>query len=439
MLFQPTFFNGVAVLFCFGLGNVTKKTAAVGVGFLLSGTMIRNDFFTPSEPVFCVMSGGTKSKSGFDESCKKTTGFLPIGKSHCTAPNNCQIAKQPMPLNLPHLQSTLQDLAQKQVFIGTSSWKYSGWCGMLYDQNKYITRGKFAETRFERDCLAEYAEVFKSVCVDAGYYRFPDQRYVEKLMAQVPSDFLFTFKVTDEITLKRFTNLPRFGPRAGKSNENFLNADLFISAFLKPFENFKEQVGLFMFEFSKFYPSDYAHRRDFVADLDKFLSQLPKDWRYGVEIRNKYFLHPEYFSMLSSYGVSHIFNSWTEMPSIPEQIEMEDSATSEFCGARMLLKPGRKYQEAVDLFSPYDAVEEPYPEVRVAAAKLIRRVLNRDRLRALYIYVNNRLEGNALLTIMGILEMLEQDGATTKPADSGASSTSSELSQTPSSHPSQPQ
>jgi uncharacterized protein YecE (DUF72 family) len=116
--------------------------------------------------------------------------------------------------------------------------EYSGWCGLLYDSSKYEYRGKFAETRFERACLAEYAEVFKTVCVDAAYYKFPDQRFLEGRVSQVPDDFLFTFKVTDEITVKRFTNLPRFGIRAGKPNENFLNSELFVRGFLAPCDQF---------------------------------------------------------------------------------------------------------------------------------------------------------------------------------------------------------
>jgi hypothetical protein len=40
---------------------------------------------------------------------------------------------------------------------------------MLYDRVHYEYWGKFAETRFKRNCFAEYAEVFKTVCVDAAY------------------------------------------------------------------------------------------------------------------------------------------------------------------------------------------------------------------------------------------------------------------------------
>src|SRR2546428_6712072 len=102
------------------------------------------------------------------------------------------------------------------------------------------------------------------------------------MVLQVPSDFQFGLKVTDEITIKKFAKLPRFGLRAGKPNENFLNADLFASAFLEPCEPFKKKVGVLLFEFSKFYQTDYEFGREFVADLDAFLAKLPKGWPYGV-------------------------------------------------------------------------------------------------------------------------------------------------------------
>ena len=74
------------------------------------------------------------------------------------------------------LAAQAASLAAQGVFIGTSSWKYPGWCGMLYDPARYDYRGKFAESRFKRECLREYAEVFKTVCVDAAYYTFPSHR-----------------------------------------------------------------------------------------------------------------------------------------------------------------------------------------------------------------------------------------------------------------------
>jgi uncharacterized protein YecE (DUF72 family) len=300
------------------------------------------------------------------------------------------------------------DLATRGIYIGTSSWKYPGWRGMLYEDDRYVWRGNFSEARFDRLCLAEYAEVFKTVCVDAAYYKYPDLRYLQSLVSQVPGDFKFSFKVTDDITIKKFSNLPRFGRRAGQPNANFLNAELFTSAFLSPCEPFQHQIGLLIFEFSHFYAADFARGRDFVAALDRFLSQLPKGWSYGVEIRNQNFLHPDYFAMLARHGVAHIYNSWGEMPSVAEQLAMPGSLTNPaVSGARFLLKPGRKYQQAVDLFSPYNRVKEPYEEARAAAAGLIKQILSTGTGRRLFLYVNNRLEGNALLTILAILDRLD--------------------------------
>ena len=76
-----------------------------------------------------------------------------------------------MSLTRQELADQAASLAVQGVYIGTSSWKYPGWCGMLYDRARYEYRGKFAETRLKRDCLAEYAEVFKTVCVDAALGR----------------------------------------------------------------------------------------------------------------------------------------------------------------------------------------------------------------------------------------------------------------------------
>src|SRR5712664_678474 len=128
------------------------------------------------------------------------------------------------------------ELAAKGVFIGTSSWKYEGWFGQLYTPTRYEYRGKVAKTRFQRECLAEYAEVFKTVCVDAAYYTFPSQRYLESMASQVPDDFLFGLKVTDSITIKNFPNLDRFGELAAKPNEHFLHVGLFEESFLHPCE-----------------------------------------------------------------------------------------------------------------------------------------------------------------------------------------------------------
>ena len=315
-----------------------------------------------------------------------------------------------MSFDRDRMKSTIAALAAKGVFIGTSSWKYPGWFDQLYDRDRYVWRGRFSKARFEKLCLAEYAQVFKSVSVDAVYYQFPSRHGLEAMVALVPGDFQFALKVTDEITMKKFPNLPRFARRAGQPNQNFLNADLFATAFLGACEPFKSNIGLLMFEFSQFHSSDFGRGREFLTALDEFLAKLPKGWPYAVEIRNRNLLRAEYFTVLARHAAAHIFNSWTDMPPVSEQAALPDGFTSpDFFAARFLLKPGRKYADAVKLFSPYERVQDPDPDGRGVAANLMMRAAQSGHRTRGYIYLNNRFEGNALASIAAILDQVGED------------------------------
>ena len=308
------------------------------------------------------------------------------------------------------LRRALAQLADQQIYLGTSSWKYPGWIGQLYDEQRYLYRGKVAMSRFERDCLAEYAQVFKTVCVDAGYYKFPSPQYIEGLCAQVPEGFKFGFKVTDEITTRTFPKLDRHGAKSGQRNEHFLNADLFKRAFLASCEPYREKIGVLMFEFSHFHPRDFERGRDFVQALDHFFHQLPTGWQYGVEIRNQSLLQPEYFDMLRSHSVTHVYNNWQKMPSVAQQLKLPQGRTVDsFTAARFLLKPGRAYEEAVNHFSPYNVTKEVNEEARIAAADLIQSQIAKGKdpsIKPSFLFINNRLEGNALFTVIAILAKL---------------------------------
>jgi uncharacterized protein YecE (DUF72 family) len=318
--------------------------------------------------------------------------------------NNCEVQ-----FDRDELKGRLSALAEQGVYVGTSSWKYPGWCGALYDRSRYEFRGRFAQSRFNRGCIGEYAQVFKTVCVDAAYYTFPTPKYLEGMAEQVPEEFRFGLKVTDTITIKKFPNLDRFGDLAGKPNENFLNAELFVTSFLEPCRAIRSKVGLLIFEFSRFWPVDYQHGRDFVADLDQFLGRLPKDWPYGVEIRNRPWLRPQYFECLARHQVTHVFNSWEAMPAVSEQLKLPGSQTNpELVAARFLLKPGRRYEEAVKTFEPYDEVKEVNPDARAAGRELISQGRAAGPKRRTFVFVNNRLEGNALVTISAMVRPHEQ-------------------------------
>jgi uncharacterized protein YecE (DUF72 family) len=309
-----------------------------------------------------------------------------------------------MEFDRTRLRDRLSTLASRGVYVGSSSWKYPGWLGLVYDDDRYSHRGKFVKSRFERDCLAEYAETFKTACVDAAYYAFPKKEYLEGLVAQVPADFRFGFKVTDIITVKRFPNLPRFGARKGAANQDFLNAIVFGNRFLEPCEAIRSHIGLLIFEFSKFRMADYLDLREFIADLDSFFAKVPKGWPYGIEMRNDTWLGPDYFECLARHQVAHVFNSGTDMPPVSEQLAIPGSRTNlGLVAARFLMKPGTTYQGSVENFEPFDRIKQIENGARTASKSIIDEGVDFPQ-RYTYVFVNNRLEGCAPLTIEAMVE-----------------------------------
>ena len=294
----------------------------------------------------------------------------------------------------------LRRWASRGIYFGSSSWKYPGWTGMVYNRTYPSKRV------FDQECIAEYAEVFPTVCADFALYDFPDPKKMDAISQSTPDGFKLSLKVTDRITIKRYPNLPRHGANAGKENPDFLNLHLFEEAFLKPLETLQEKRGSIIFEFSTFYPSTGVTYDTFVELIDKFLSSLPAGYEYAIELRNKEFLTAEYLAMLESHGVAHVLNNWTRMPPIIEQLQFGGVLTGKFSVARALLKPGRTYQEAVDAFQPYDKIKEENPELRLGLAEAVRRCIAEGK--TLYAYVNNRAEGNSPKTIEGILDVLDR-------------------------------
>ncbi len=306
---------------------------------------------------------------------------------------------------LDELKAAVAELARRQIYVGTSSWKYEGWLGLLYTPERYMTRGRLSRAKFEKTCLAEYAEVFKTVCLDSGFYQFPTARMLDGIFAQVPADFRLASKVTEDITVRQFPSLPRYGSRAGQMNPRFLDADLFIASFLGPLEPYRARTGAIIFEFSTFQEGEWERLREFVEALDGFLGRLPKGWDYAVEVRNRGLLRAEYFEVLRRHGVAHTFNSWSRMPPIYEQMAMAGSFTADFAAARFLLKPGRTYEEAVETFQPYREVKEVNEVARGALADLLAPGPGRPPRR--YAYVNNRLEGCSPRTILAAIARLK--------------------------------
>lgn len=286
-----------------------------------------------------------------------------------------------------------------EIRFGTSSWTYPGWRGLIY-QRDYPARGSSARQ------LAEYAQwpLFRTVGIDSFYYAPPTGHALRTYAEALPDGFPCVSKVWERVTAYAFTAPRQLAP-SGHANPDWLNAGLFIDDVLAPMrEHFADHMGPLVFEFTAVPRSVGMSADMFARSLDNFLAQLPSDTRYAVEIRNPEFLSAPYFAVLRDHRVAHVFNSWSRMPPIGEQLTLHDSITTDLIVARALLRPGRTYAQAVEAFAPYDHIQEENPAVRHDLVALARAAINL-RIPA-HVIINNRLEGCSPLTIAALAAML---------------------------------
>ena len=309
------------------------------------------------------------------------------------------------PPQASRLAPRLRALADRGVHFGTSSWKYPGWLGSVYGPDRYQTRGKFSQKKFDESCLAEYAETFPTVCGDFAFYQFPSQAYWDKLFGETPAGFTFAFKVPEEITVPVWPRHARYGVRAGEINRGFLDVSLFRKLFADRLAPYRERVAALIFEFGTFNKATFADAGEFVARLDPFLAELPEGFRYAVEVRNSEVLRSDYFEALAPRNVAHVFNAWTRAPELIDQAGMPGAFTADFAVVRALLRKGRGYEEAVRSFEPYDRVQEPNEGARAGMRGIVERAIRLKK--PAFLFVNNRLEGHAPTTIEATIAGLD--------------------------------
>jgi uncharacterized protein YecE (DUF72 family) len=287
------------------------------------------------------------------------------------------------------------------VRFGGSSWNYPGWRGLVYHRDY---EGKGASARM----LEEYAAfpLFRTVGIDSSFYAPPTEEVLRGWAGRLPPGFPCVSKVWNQITVQTFSKAQN-PSRAGRRNSDFLNPEVFLEAVYEPYQRyFADHTGPFVFEFQAIGRGSGVGPSRFADRLDRFFTELPREGAYAVEVRNEEFLTPMYFAVLREHGVAHVFNSWTRMPAIGDQLDLPGSISAQFIVARALLRRGRTYDEAVDALAPYDRIQDPNPELRRDLVRLIDTAVH-ARIPA-YLLVNNRAEGSSPLTVAEIARMLPE-------------------------------
>lgn len=275
------------------------------------------------------------------------------------------------------------------IRIGTCSWKYDSWRGLVYTDKAQI------------NYLEEYSKHYNTVEIDQWFWSLfepskvvlPFKKIVEEYNYSTPDDFLFTIKVPNAITLTHFYSKSKTDPL--KPNPHFLSIDLFneFYAALKPLT---KKIGCLIFQFEYLNKQKMSSLSDFQNLLGNFISEInTKLPPIGIEIRNPNFLKESYFKFLKELKIYPVLLEGYYMPPVGEVYKSFGYLIQDLAVIR-LHGPDRKGIEKI--------ANENWNQIYVNRDKelsdiirMINELQNNEV--DLFVNVNNHFEGSAPLTI----------------------------------------
>lgn len=271
------------------------------------------------------------------------------------------------------------------IRFGTSSFSSEDWVGPFYPNGT-----KPAEF------LSYYAKQFDTVEVDATYYAIPSARTVEGWVEKTPEDFLISAKFPRAIVHggEGATPDPRLILEPTATYED-------RDRFLKVISKLGSRLGPLVLQFPYFSKKVFASREPFLERLDRFLSDLPVDFEYGVEIRNKTWLKADFADLLRRHQVSLVLVDQAWMPHGDEVEKTFDPVTGNFCYIRLL--GDRQQIEALTKTWEQEVVDRGDSLERWSAF-LVRMMARHIRT---LVYVNNHYAGHAPATLRRLKELFE--------------------------------
>ncbi len=299
------------------------------------------------------------------------------------------------------LDLTVPTALEPFLKVGTSSWKYDSWQGLLYPPGVKDAPGGH---------LAEYAKHLRTVEVDQWFWslfptgvKLPSPTTVKEYAESVPDDFTFAVKAPNAITLTHFypRQPPRYAEHANQPNTHFLSLDL-LSDFLDSLSPMHGKLGPIMLQFEYLNRTKIPSLKAFLDRLHDFFASAPKGFRYAIETRNPNYLRPEFFAFLKEHGLGYVFIEGYYMPHIGEVFAQHDAFTADFSVIRLLGCDREGIEERTG--EVWNQLVEPKDQGLDAAASIIRAGTSRGLIMA--VYANNHYEGSAPLTLARLLEAL---------------------------------
>ncbi len=281
------------------------------------------------------------------------------------------------------------------MYIGSCSWKYPSWRGLVYSKSGSI------------NYLKEYAEHFNTVEIDQWFWslfsenkvKLPDPALAREYQQAVPSDFKFTVKVPNSITLSHFYTRGKNLPLT--ANPHFFSPDLF-KQFLQRIKPLGKNLGPLLFQFEYLNKKKMPSQNYFLERLGEFFGQLPGGYSYAVEIRNPNYLNESLFESLRFHNLNFVFMQGYYMPPIVEVFQSFSDYIRELTVIQLMGSDRQKIESATG--NRWDKIVLDREQELGRLIPMIED-LRQQRL-DVYLNINNHFEGSAPLTINRIRQRL---------------------------------
>lgn len=294
----------------------------------------------------------------------------------------------------------LAEALPSHLRLGTSSWNYPGWDGLVWD-------GEYAETNLSRYGLAAYAKhpLMRTVSIDRSFYRPLNVAQFAEYASQVSQDFRFVVKAPSLVTDALIRDESGRGMRP---NAHFLNAEEAVQMFVEPaLEGLGHKLGALVFQISPLPGAWLAQMPKLIDRLHNLLIAIPAlkksapDGVVAVEVRDPQWLTPQFINALRDTGATYCMGLHAKMPHITEQLPILRALWPGPLVCRWNLNPVHGafgYEDARDAYEPYDKIIDPDPATRAALVRVIAGTANAGQ--NVFVTLSNKAEGSAPLSVL---------------------------------------
>ena len=195
------------------------------------------------------------------------------------------------------------------IYLGTSAFTAAGWDTAFYPAGMKAA-----------DYLSYYATKFQAVEIDSTFYATPAAATVTRWRNKTPEGFIIAAKVPQIITHEKC----------------LLECDEEFARFIEVISLLGDRLGPLLLQFPYFNSEVFQSGVQFLSRLKAFFKKLPKDKKFAIEIRNKWWIKPQFLDSLREHNVAFVLQDQSWMPRPAELFEKYDPVTADFTYIRWL-------------------------------------------------------------------------------------------------------